>query len=83
MSNEDKICQAYIEELQYFEKFRLTHSTLYHDTPLEIEDPSEEYQRSTSLADKARKAAVAESRNAQISITSWRLKQIVGKMVIN
>ena len=39
MSNADNLTQAYIEELQSLEKFRLTHSTLYHDTPLETEDP--------------------------------------------
>ncbi len=39
MTFEDKICQAYIEELQQLEKFRLTHSELYQDTPLETEDP--------------------------------------------
>jgi type VI secretion system protein ImpG len=39
MSNEEKICQAYLEELQDLERFRLTNSHLYQDTPLESEDP--------------------------------------------
>lgn len=39
MSNEEKICQAYLEELQDLEKFRLVNSPLYQDTPLETEDP--------------------------------------------
>jgi type VI secretion system protein ImpG len=39
MTTEDKIYQAYLEELQQIEKFRATHLGLFGDTPLESEDP--------------------------------------------
>ncbi len=37
---DDKIYQAFLEEMQALENFRATHSTLYRNTPLElVEDP--------------------------------------------
>lgn len=39
MSAEDKIYQAYLEELQHIEKFRTSHISLYGETPIETEDP--------------------------------------------
>lgn len=39
MSSKDKICQAYLEELQHLERFRASQSALYQDTPLEKDDP--------------------------------------------
>ncbi|MBS0615336.1 MAG: type VI secretion system baseplate subunit TssF [Verrucomicrobia bacterium] len=37
---DDKIYQAYLEELQHIEKFRASHIALYGDTPLDSEDPN-------------------------------------------
>lgn len=39
MSIDDKVYQAYLEELQQIEKFRASHIALYGETPLESEDP--------------------------------------------
>ena len=36
----EKIYQAYLEELQQLEKFRASHISLYGDTPLDSEDPN-------------------------------------------
>jgi type VI secretion system protein ImpG len=39
MTNDDKLYQAYLEELQQIEKFRSSHVALYGETPIESEDP--------------------------------------------
>lgn len=39
MISEEKIYQAYLEELQQIEKFRSSHISLYGETPIESEDP--------------------------------------------
>ena len=40
MFSDDKLYQAYLQEMESLESFRTTHSTLYRETPLEfLEDP--------------------------------------------
>lgn len=39
MSAENKIYQAYLEELQFIEKFRSSHVSSYGETPIDTEDP--------------------------------------------
>src|SRR5215207_2362825 len=39
MQVESKIYQAYLEELQFIEKFRSSYGSLYGDTPIDTEDP--------------------------------------------
>lgn len=39
METEDKIYEAFLEELQQIEKFRAAHVELYQETPIDSEDP--------------------------------------------
>lgn len=39
MTSEEKLYQAYLEELQQLEKFRSSHVDLYAETPIDSEDP--------------------------------------------
>ena len=39
MTPENKLYQAYLEEMQHIEKFRSSHTALYGETPIDSEDP--------------------------------------------
>ncbi len=39
MTPENKLYQAYLEEMQQIEKFRSSHAALYGETPIDTEDP--------------------------------------------
>lgn len=39
MTSENKLYQAYLEEMQHLEKFRTSHISLYGETPVDTDDP--------------------------------------------